>query len=209
MRTCFGVIRHAQTEWNREFRIQGQGDSDLTPDGEAAARSWGERLAAWSWDRILVSDLGRTRRTAELVNESLRLPVTPEPRLREMDWGRWAGKTVREIRSAFPGEIEQQEPLGWRFRPPGGEDRRSQFQRCRDALADAARRWPGATLLAVAHGGVVKALIYRLLGRDFLPSEPSVIRPYHLHWFSVEDGELRLDRLNALDLGHAGVGDPP
>lgn len=166
-------------------------------------------MAAWSWDRILVSDLGRTRRTAELVNESLRLPVTPEPRLREMDWGRWAGKTVREIRSAFPGEIEQQEPLGWRFRPPGGEDRRSQFQRCRDALADAARRWPGATLLAVAHGGVVKALIYRLLGRDFLPSEPSVIRPYHLHWFSVEDGELRLDRLNALDLGHAGVGDPP
>ncbi len=200
--TRFGLMRHARTAWNRDGRIQGQIDSDLTAAGEAAARSWGEILKDRPWDRLLVSDLGRARRTADLVNASLGLPLSTDSRLREMDWGDWAGKTVREIRDEFPGYLEAQEVKGWGFHPPGGESRFDQFERCRAALSDAARRWPGETLLVVAHGGVIKSLIYRALDRDFLPWEPEVIRPYHLHWFSVENGHLRLDRLNALDLGH-------
>ena len=201
--TCFGLMRHARTAWNRDGRIQGQIDSDLTPAGEAAARSWGKILKGRSWDRILVSDLGRARRTADLVNASLGLPVTTDARLREMDWGEWSGYTVREIRDRFPGSLEAQEGRGWAFRPPGGESRDDQFERCRAALVEASRRWPGRTLLVVAHGGVIKSLVYRSLGRKFLPSEPAVIKPYHLHWFSVAaEGGLRLDRLNGLDLGH-------
>ncbi len=200
--TKFRLMRHAQTAWNREGRIQGQIDSNLTAAGEAAARSWGEILKNQPWDRLLVSDLGRARRTADLVNAVLGLPATPDSRLREMDWGDWAGKTVREIQDRFPGWIEEQEVKGWDFRPPGGESRADQLQRCREALSDAAQRWPGETVLVVAHGGVIKSLIYRALGRAFLPSEPEVIKPYHLHWFSVKNGDLRLDRLNALALGH-------
>lgn len=200
--TRFGLMRHAQTAWNRDKRIQGQIDSDLTAAGEAAARSWGEILKDHRWDRLLVSDLGRARRTADLVNASLGLPVATEPRLRELDWGEWAGKTVQEIRDRFPGALEAQEARGWGFCPPGGESRTEQFERCRAALLDAARRWPGETLLVVAHGGVIKSLIYRLLGRDFLTLEPGVIRPYHLHWFSATGSDLCLDRLNAMALGH-------
>ncbi len=207
--TRFGLMRHARTAWNREGRIQGQIDSDLTAAGEAAARSWGKILTGRPWDRLLVSDLGRARRTADLVNGSLGLPVTTEPRLREMDWGEWVGKTVRQIRDQFPGRLEEQEARGWDFRPPGGESRADQFNRCRAALSDAARRWPGETLLVVAHGGVIKSLVYRSLGHAFLPSEPDVIKPYHLHWFSVSDGDLRLDRLNGLDLGHGPEADSP
>ncbi len=200
--TKFGLMRHAQTVWNREGRIQGQMDSDLTASGEAAARSWGEILKGRPWGRILVSDLGRARRTADLVNASLGLPVTVEPRLRELNWGGWAGKTVREIRDRFPGLLEAQEVRGWGFCPPGGESRLDQFERCRDALADAARQWPGETLLTVTHGGVLRTLIYRFLDRAFLSSESAVIKPYHLHWFSVENGRLDPDQINALTLGH-------
>ena len=59
--TRFGLIRHAQTIWNREKKIQGHSDSPLTADGEKQALSWGQALAQFPWSRILASDAGRAR----------------------------------------------------------------------------------------------------------------------------------------------------
>ena len=63
--TRFGLIRHAQTVWNREKKVQGHRDSPLTADGERQASSWGLILSQFSWDRILASDTGRALTTGE------------------------------------------------------------------------------------------------------------------------------------------------
>src|SRR3972149_422963 len=88
--TRFGLIRHAETVWNRAKRIQGHQDSPLTPEGELQAAAWGRTLHRLRWDRILASDTGRAVATAGRINIHLGLPVVLDRRLRELGSGRWA-----------------------------------------------------------------------------------------------------------------------
>lgn len=198
--TRFGLLRHAKTVWNQEGRIQGQWDSPLTPEGEARAGEWGVLLSKCPWDCILASDLGRTRRTAEWINQTLALPLSIDPRLREMDWGDWSGKTFARVREENPTLWNEMQGAGWSFRPPGGEDRSEVWNRSREALAEARRRWPGRRILVVTHEGVIKCLIYRLLDRRFLPAEPSVLEPVQLHRLIHGEGGLGIERINAFSL---------
>ena len=198
--TRFGLIRHAQTVWNLDKMIQGQKDSSLTTTGRAQSRTWGERLAPLPLDRILTSDLGRTVATAELINMALKLPMKKTSQLRELDWGVWTGRRIRDIENEIPEELRIMEQAGWQFCPPGGESRRAVWLRSRGALEDASKRWPGETILTVTHEGVIKCLLYGLAERKFLPQEPAMIKPRHLHWLVVGETGLEIERVNAIEL---------
>jgi probable phosphoglycerate mutase len=198
--TRFGLIRHAQTVWNLDKMIQGQKDSSLTTTGRAQSRTWGERLAPLPLDRILTSDLGRTVATAELINMALKLPMKKTSQLRELDWGVWTGRRIRDIENEIPEELRIMEQAGWQFCPPGGESRRAVWLRSRGALEDASKRWPGETILTVTHEGVIKCLLYGLAERKFLPQEPAMIKPCHLHWLVVGETGLEIERVNAIEL---------
>ena len=198
--TRFGLMRHAQTVWNRQKKIQGLSDSPLTAGGERQASGWGRILSRFSWDRILASDTGRALETAERVNLSLRIPIDTDSRIREQDWGRWVGKTIVQLKAEQPLELAQQINAGWDFQPPGGEDRQSVLARSQAALQDAFTRWPGENILVVIHEGVIKCLVYHLSGRQFLPTEPPLLKSYQLHRL-IHDGDgLRLEAINALAL---------
>jgi probable phosphoglycerate mutase len=196
----FGLIRHAQTIWNREKKIQGHSDSPLTADGERQASNWGQILLRYSWDRILASDADRALATSERINAYLKIPIEIDSRLREQDWGHWVGKTVAQIQAGSAGLLDEQTSAGWDFCPPGGEDRKSVLERSRGALQDAFNRWPGENLLVVTHEGVIKSLLYYLSGRKFLPSEPSLLKSYHLHLLAHDRDGLRMEAVNALAL---------
>ena len=198
--TRFGLIRHAQTVWNLDKMIQGQKDSSLTTAGREQSRTWGEQLAVLHFDRILTSDLGRTVATAELINQSLKLPMKKTSRLRELDWGTWTGRRIRDIESEIPRELRRLERAGWKFCPPGGESRRAAWMRSRNALEEASKRWPGETILTVTHEGVIKCLLYGLAERKFLPQEPAMIEPCHLHWLVTGETGLEIERVNAIEL---------
>jgi broad specificity phosphatase PhoE len=198
--TRFGLIRHAQTVWNLDKMIQGQEDSSLTPKGRTQSRAWGEQLAAVPFDRMITSDLGRTVATAELINRVLKVPMEKMSRLRELDWGIWTGGRIRDIQNQIPGELKIMEQAGWQFCPPGGESRRAVWLRSRNALEDASRRWPGETILTVTHQGVIKCLLYGLAQRKFLPQEPALIKPRHLHWLVAGETGLEIERVNAIEL---------
>jgi len=198
--TRFGLIRHAETEWNREKRIQGHLDSRLTTDGERRAVAWGERLRSERWDRLLVSDLGRAVSTARRINQVLDLPLDTDPGLREQHWGRWAGRTVPDLMTQIPDLAARYGDAGWAFRPPEGESRAAVRDRGRQALCTAARRWPGQRILVVTHAGMIRCLINGLLGRAFLPEEPSLLWSGHLHRLDCRGGDLQVDRLNAVRL---------
>jgi probable phosphoglycerate mutase len=199
-RTIFGVIRHARTVWNRERRIQGWSDSPLTPDGERQAELWGAHLQAMSWDLVLASDTGRAQATARIVNRRLDLPLHLEPRLRELDWGRWTGRTVRQLLGEEPDVVAAQERAGWDFRPPGGESRRDQLNRSRRALLDAAAERPGGAILVVTHEGVIKSLAYFLKGDSTPPTERPEHHIYRLHRLSAAGGELSYDGVEELPM---------
>jgi len=198
--TRFGLIRHAQTVWNQKKKIQGRSDSPLTADGQKQASSWGRILAQFAWDRILASDAGRALATAEIVNAALKIPLTIDPRLKEQDWGQWEAKTVRQIEAEARHVLDDQVNAGWEFCPPGGESRLSVLKRSRQALQQAAERYPGQNILVVTHEGIVKSLIYHLGGRKFLPGEPAILKSYQLHWLVCDPGGLQIEEINAIAL---------
>lgn len=197
--TRFGLIRHAETLWNRQRRIQGQSDSPLTAEGKRMAAFWGRLLAGLPWDRILASDTGRALATARRIQVRIGRPLALEPRLRELDWGAWTGRTLEEIAAVEAERLARQAAAGWDFRPPGGESRRELLARVRAALAAAARRHPGERVLVVTHGGVLRALELFLADEGPTAAEAPDPRGYRILWVrGGPEGRLTLEGVSPL-----------
>jgi broad specificity phosphatase PhoE len=202
-KTCFGLLRHTVTEWNQSRRIQGHSDSPLTFKGETLALRWGRLLAENSWSRIISSDLGRARKTTELINRTLNLPVTLDSRLREKDWGKWTGITMARLKTEFADIWAKQMPSEWDFCPPGGESFQNVWRRGREALAAASGSWPGEEILVVTHEGMIKSLIYHESTLSDFQKDEQYLMPYHLHRLTFIDDRLAIERLNFLNLSQA------
>jgi probable phosphoglycerate mutase len=161
------AVRHGETAWNRETRIQGQLDIPLSPLGAAQARRLAQALDGQGVDVIYASDLARARQTAEAVAQQLGLAVQLEPGLRERGFGLFEGLTWAEIETRWPAESER-----WRRRDPqfaaqGGESLQDFYARAVAAVEALASQHPGQTVLIVAHGGVLDCL-YRAAARQSL-----------------------------------------
>lgn len=164
------LVRHGETLWNREGRMQGHLDSPLTARGEDQARRVGEALRGRvDMDFTMISSpLGRTRRTAHIVCESLdrdAASCTHDDRLKEMTWGSWDGLTLPEIESRDPGALACRARDRWRYVPPGGESYGMLAARLQEWLDGVPAE---ARLVVVAHGAVGQVLrgLYAGLSRD-------------------------------------------
>jgi 2,3-bisphosphoglycerate-dependent phosphoglycerate mutase len=154
------LVRHGETDWNRELRFQGHVDVGLNAIGLEQARRLARRLAAERAHRLYVSDLLRARQTAHPVAEQLRLSTVSEPALREQSFGVVDGMRVDDIKAQHPqaweGWLRFQEDYGM----PGGETTRQFHARVLDAVNRLAAEHRGETLVVVTHGGVLD-MIYR------------------------------------------------
>ncbi len=195
--TIFGLLRHGTTLWNETGKIQGRMNSPLSAKGIEQVTDYSKKLKAMNWQRIIASSLGRAKQTVGIVQLTLSLPVTFFPALAEQHWGLWQGKTIAEIDTLFPGQLEKQVALGWEFCPPEGESRRQVYDRASKILAEAASCWPGKKILVVCHEGVIKSLVYHLAKRSFLPSEKKILQKNQLHILIHQEGELKLQQVNA------------
>lgn len=193
--TTFFCMRHGQTDWNRDSRIQGNTDTELNDTGREMARKWAESLDGGGLDCILTSTLGRAAETAAIINEQLNLPVFEDERLGEQNWGDWTGLTKAELKE-MRTLVRKQEKQGFEFRPKGGESRNEVLMRACDALTEFAEEHPSKSVLVVTHNGVIKCLAYMLSGLDFLPGDPMPIEPYRLHRIDCHDNELAIGELN-------------
>lgn len=149
------LIRHGETAWNAEHRIQGSLDIPLSATGIWQAGRLAERLAAERIDAVFASDLSRAWLTAEPLAARLGLELRADVRLRERSFGVFEGHTLDEIAARWPAEF-----AAWRDRDPAwampaGESGASFIERVKAALHDIAREWAGATVAVVAHGGVL------------------------------------------------------
>jgi probable phosphoglycerate mutase len=150
------LVRHGQSTWNAEGRLQGQADPPLSKLGRREAVALRGRLTGFPADRVLTSDLRRTRETAAALGHP---EAAPEPVWREIDVGEWAGRLLADL-PAGP------EP-SWRggdLVPPGGERWEELAARVADALE--ALTAAGGDWLVVTHGGVVRAAVSFVTGAD-------------------------------------------
>ena len=192
----FGLLRHGQTEWNILKKIQGSGDSPLTPEGKEQTGEWGRTLKRFGWNRIIASDLGRVRETVGILNRELQLPVVYDNRLREQNWGNWEGLTIPYIHDNFAKDLARRVAMGWNFAAPGGETRLAVKDRVLSTLTESAEKWPGQKILVVCHQGVVKSVLYYISNRDFLPGEDPLLQHNRLHVIRYSLGQFSAEELN-------------
>jgi 2,3-bisphosphoglycerate-dependent phosphoglycerate mutase len=163
--TRFIVVRHGETAWNREARIQGHGDSPLTEAGLAQAHAIARRLAGEPLDALVSSDLGRALQTAQRVSAATGRAVRSDARFRERSFGAAEGLTYAELQERFPDTFAHGLAD---FRVPEGETRREFYGRIGAAFEALAREEAGRCVAVVCHGGVLSAL-YRHVHR--IPAE--------------------------------------
>lgn len=183
------VIRHGQTDWNAEYRLQGQQDIPLNDTGRSQANGNGSELAdilgadAHRFD-FVASPLSRTRETMERVRAAMGL--TPElyrtdDRLKELSFGDWEGRTLKELSTVSPALLEEREKDKWSFVPPGDDAESYEILSWRVGawLKDVV----GPTV-CVAHGGVIRSL-FRIVGGTSTAEAAELAIP--------QDNILRLD----------------
>jgi broad specificity phosphatase PhoE len=182
------LVRHGETDWNRDGRWQGHSDTHLNDSGREQAARLADELDGV--DVIYSSDLARARETAEIVAERVDLPVHLDPRLRERAFGAWEGKTGPEIESEFAAAHAQ-----WLAGGPGADDAEpfAEFAaRVESFLAEVVARHPDETVLIVAHGGSIRVIHARAQGVDYvrdhrlIPGVPNCT----VARFAARDGKL-------------------
>jgi broad specificity phosphatase PhoE len=162
------LVRHGQTQFNRERRIQGRFDSPLTDLGVRQARAVAGLLKDLirepdGW-RIVSSPLGRASATAAIVAERLGLSVELDERLREISWGEFDGRLRADLETEHPETFGR---TGWAFDAPSGEPYEEVAARVREWLADLPPE-PERRIIAVSHGVTGRVLrgLYASLDRD-------------------------------------------
>lgn len=152
-------IRHGQTVWNADGRIQGHLDTELSPLGISQARVAAHRMASVDLSAVYSSDLRRASMTAEAVAASHGLDVIKTPLLREANLGRFQGLTLKEAEEKHPEAFKAYRADGIRNRPPGGETLEDVVNRCRIFLKDICDKHPDETICVVGHGGTGRGIV--------------------------------------------------
>lgn len=158
------LVRHGETQWNAERRIQGQSDSALTIKGEQQAMQVAERVRNLGITHVIASDLGRTRRTAEIIADACGCGVTLDARLRELDMGVLEQRhldSLTEEEEAWRRQVVNGTPDG---RIPGGESMQELSERMHAGLAACLALPAGSRPLLVSHGIALGCLVSTILG---------------------------------------------
>ena len=186
-------VRHGETVWNLEGRMQGHMDSALSELGLAQARAVAEALAGQPFDAIYSSDLGRARRTADISAERIGLEVRADAGLRERNLGLFQGLTGAECGERHPEEYARFRSGDPDYVIPGGESVRQRIDRAVACGDEIARRHPGGRIVLVAHGGVLDAFFRHTLGLDIAAPRRYSLYNAAINVFFVADGQWRLD----------------
>ncbi|MBV9192165.1 MAG: histidine phosphatase family protein [Betaproteobacteria bacterium] len=183
----FAMLRHGDTDWSADGRIQGRSDPTLTDEARERLRRF-KLPEVCARMRIVTSPLARCVETAALLGA----PHAPrEPRIAEMSWGGWEGRRLADLRAELGPRMSENEARGWDFRPDGGESPREVLKRVRAWLA-------GLTepTLAVTHRGVIRPVYAQAAGWDMLGRPPVKLAWDAVHVFRLQESELSIESVN-------------
>ena len=160
------IVRHGQTEWNLLGKTQGRGNSDLTPKGIEQAELLADSMTKYPIDYIYSSDLGRAYQTAEIIGNKLNIEVEKTEALREMNFGTWEGRIIKDIIEEDPELYKM-----WRNEPhiakiPQGETL-SQIKERTDAfIKEINEKYDGKHIVLVTHSLCARIMLLSFLDSD-------------------------------------------
>lgn len=184
--TVLALLRHADTAWSRDGRIQGRADLPLLENSPLSLPE------ACRGMRVVTSPLARCVQTAALLGAP---DAEREPRIIEMDWGAWQGQAIARLRAQLGQAMLDNEARGLDFMPPRGESPRLVLERIRPWLREVAAS--GMPTLAVTHRGVIRAILAEASGWDMRAKPPWKLDWAAVHLFALDGhGKPSVRRLN-------------
>lgn len=158
MKTTIVLLRHGETETNKEHILCGHTDVNLSEKGYLQAKLGAEYLKRLKFDKIYSSDLTRAYRTAQVVAELQNLPITKDQNLRELNCGDWECLTPEQLRRDYPETFAVYMQDFVNCQCPNGESGKGFIQRALTTVDKIASENPGKTILIATHGGILRAL---------------------------------------------------
>lgn len=194
------LVRHGQSTWNSEHRIQGQLDPPLSAEGRRQAELLARRLSGRKFAGFYASDLKRAFETAEILGLNLGARPEPLPGLREIFLGDWEGLRTQDIAERFPEAWAR-----WVEQPdwdvvPGGEGAVQFDARVGAALDGIVNRHDQGDVLVVTHGGVIQVALHRVVGRPSRGLFPFKIQNASISLIEKRSGRMVIAGVN--DVAH-------
>jgi broad specificity phosphatase PhoE len=186
--TTLVLVRHGETNWNRERRYQGRTDTPLNDAGRRQAHELADSLHTHGLSAVYTSPLLRAKETGAILAEAIGLDALEVDALREIDVGDWEGLTFDEVRARFPEHAD----VGWHSGWTNGETHDQLSARVTSALVEIAQRHPGERVAVVTHGGPIRAALMAATGLSHAESR-AVVGPLEnccVFRFAVRDGNL-------------------
>jgi broad specificity phosphatase PhoE len=189
--TTIVLVRHGETDWNRERRFQGHADVSLNEAGRRQARALADELADESFAAAYSSPLRRALETAAIIAERLEITFEASDGLMEVDVGSWSGLTTTEVEQRFPDGFArwvETRADGW----TDGETYDELGVRVVADLHEIARRHPGERVLAVTHGGAIRSVLAVIAGVSFASGRVEIgfVENCEVVRVAVREGEI-------------------
>jgi probable phosphoglycerate mutase len=192
-RICF--VRHGETNWNIEQRLQGQMDLALNATGEAQAVAVGRRFVGSTATALYSSDLLRARQTAQPIAEALHLPIVLLPALRERHFGRCEGMTLEEISHQYDDDARAIQCHDPDYASPGGGESRRQHQvRILGCIEHLVREHAGQSIVVVTHGGALDVIYRRARQLPLEAPRDYPIPNAGINWIGIDGEQWSIER---------------
>lgn len=182
--TTVYLVRHGETEWNKEGRLQGRTDIPLNEVGWKQAEACGKFLKTFHWDVMLTSPLKRAKQTAETINRLLQLPLYEIDEFIERDFGAAEGLTMKEVMSTFPDRNY-----------PNKESRSALQSRIYQGLQKINENYTGHHVLLITHGAVIN-MLFELLSDGKVGKNKLKLKNASISSIRYDDGEWKIIEFN-------------
>ncbi len=179
------LVRHGQTDWNTEFRIQGSIDKPLNATGIEQAQTLAQKLKDTHFDAIYASPARRAYQTASAIAQQLGMPIRTDDRLKEISLGLWEGLTWQQVQERYPEMFAKRKADPVHFAPEGAETYGDLAVRMVQAANDIAFAHPGERVLVVSHGMSLATLVSKAQGSalaDAYHLVPQNATPVVIQW---------------------------
>lgn len=183
------LVRHGETDWNKELRYQGRRDISLNAKGIEQAGIAGEKLKPYSPSALYSSNLTRTMQTSEIIGKALGLVPRSEPRLQEIDFGEWEGRTYPEVLELFPEVVQMWQESPLQTGVPGGEKLKDVLDRTLEVLGEICSLVNDHVVI-VTHGGPIRLLLSHIGAEGAMWEYP--IKPGSVTLLEQEGKTLKL-----------------
>jgi probable phosphoglycerate mutase len=198
--TTIIFVRHVETEWNRDHRLQGQTDSPLTDTGMRQGERLAARMRGTAFTALYASDIGRAWATARWVADATGREIVVDTRLRERHFGVLEGLTGPEMIERHPEVHARFKSLDPDYVVPEGESARQTYTRVVECFEEIVARHHGETVVAVSHGLVLDALYRHTVGQPLHVPRTLKLVNASLNFFHREPKAWRLGELG--DVAH-------